>query len=94
MLFFLFCSAILASYLLDEKLNIHGKMGVVLACLGSTVVVLNAPKEASVDTLAEIGHNLINPGKPADVRSRMRPSATNPVSPPQSSWPSQLWWLD
>lgn len=77
---FLFCSAILASYLLDEKLNIHGKMGVVLACLGSTVVVLNAPKEASVDTLAEIGHNLINPGKHADVRSWMRPSATNPIS--------------
>ena len=52
-------------------------MGVVLACLGSTIVVLNAPKEASVDTLAEIGHNLINPGKRADVRKVMDEAIRN-----------------
>ena len=65
-------------------------MGVVLACLGSIVVILNAPKESSVDTLDEIGHNLVNPGKSAAVKLVMVPSmATHPVplTPPALSLP-------
>ncbi|KAG8134919.1 hypothetical protein E2320_007985, partial [Naja naja] len=38
-------SAILSSYFLEEKLNIHGKLGCVLSILGSTVMVIHAPEE-------------------------------------------------
>ncbi|KYO45970.1 magnesium transporter NIPA3 [Alligator mississippiensis] len=47
-------SAILSSYFLNEKLNIHGKLGCILSILGSTVMVIHAPEEEEVTSLAEM----------------------------------------
>ncbi|XP_042312238.1 magnesium transporter NIPA2 [Sceloporus undulatus] len=55
-------SAILSSYFLNEKLNLHGKIGCLLSILGSTVMVIHAPKEEEVETLNEISHKLGDPG--------------------------------
>lgn len=55
-------SAILSSYLLNEKLNIHGKLGCVLSILGSTVMVIHAPEEEEVTSLDEMERKLQDPG--------------------------------
>jgi len=56
-------SAILSSFFLNEKLNLHGKMGCLLSILGSTVMVIHAPQEEEVETLNEMSHKLGDPGK-------------------------------
>lgn len=56
-------SAILSSYFLNEKLNLHGKIGCLLSILGSTVMVIHAPQEEEVETLSEISHKLGDPGE-------------------------------
>ena len=48
----------LSSYLLDERLNLHGKLGCVLCIIGSTVIVIHAPQKEEVDNLAELGDKL------------------------------------
>nr|XP_056718049.1 magnesium transporter NIPA2 [Euleptes europaea] len=55
-------SAILSSYFLNEKLNLHGKIGCLLSITGSTVMVIHAPQEEEVETLNEISHKLGDPG--------------------------------
>jgi len=55
-------SAILSSYFLNEKLNIHGKLGCVLSILGSTVMVIHAPEEEEVTSLDEMERKLRDPG--------------------------------
>ncbi|KAF7253261.1 Magnesium transporter NIPA2 [Varanus komodoensis] len=55
-------SAILSSYFLNEKLNLHGKVGCLLSILGSTVMVIHAPQEEAVETLNEISSKLGDPG--------------------------------
>ncbi|XP_072126561.1 magnesium transporter NIPA2 [Mobula birostris] len=55
-------SAILSSYFLNERLNLHGKMGCILSILGSTVMVIHAPQEEEVGTLAEMVEKLKDPG--------------------------------
>ncbi|XP_067903131.1 magnesium transporter NIPA2-like [Heterodontus francisci] len=54
--------AILSSYFLNERLNLHGKMGCILSVLGSTVMVIHAPQEEEVGTLAEMQEKLKDPG--------------------------------
>ncbi|XP_030305813.1 magnesium transporter NIPA3 [Calypte anna] len=54
-------SAILSSYFLNEKLNIHGKLGCVLSILGSTVMVVHAPQEEEVTSLDEMERKLQDP---------------------------------
>ncbi|KAM9183680.1 magnesium transporter NIPA2 isoform 2-T8 [Dugong dugon] len=55
-------SAILSSYFLNERLNLHGKIGCLLSILGSTVMVIHAPKEEEIETLNEMSHKLGDPG--------------------------------
>ncbi|XP_043830874.1 magnesium transporter NIPA2-like [Dromiciops gliroides] len=55
-------SSILSSYFLNEKLNIHGKIGCVLSILGSTMMVIHAPQEETIFTLAEMAEKLRSPG--------------------------------
>lgn len=55
-------SAILSSYFLSERLNLHGKIGCLLSILGSTVMVIHAPKEEEIETLDEMSHKLGDPG--------------------------------
>jgi len=58
-----FFSAILSSFFLNEKLNLHGKIGCLLSILGSTVMVIHAPQEEEVETLDEMSNKLRDPGK-------------------------------
>ncbi|XP_039621959.1 magnesium transporter NIPA2 [Polypterus senegalus] len=55
-------SAVLSSYFLNERLNIHGKIGCVLCILGSTVMVFHAPQEEEVDSLSIMAEKLKDPG--------------------------------
>ncbi|XP_075446688.1 magnesium transporter NIPA2 [Ascaphus truei] len=55
-------SAILSSYFLSEKLNLHGKIGCLLSILGSTVMVIHSPKEEEIETLNEMSIKLADPG--------------------------------
>ncbi|XP_064422674.1 magnesium transporter NIPA2 [Latimeria chalumnae] len=55
-------SAVLSSYFLNERLNIHGKIGCVLSILGSTVMVIHAPQEEEVETLEKMAEKLKDPG--------------------------------
>ena len=56
------CSAVLSSYLLKERLNLHGKVGCLLSILGSTVIILHAPEEGEANDLYEIGKNMLSLG--------------------------------
>lgn len=55
-------TAILSAKFLKERLNLHGKMGCMLAVLGSTIMVIHAPKEESVNDLKELGMMMMEPG--------------------------------
>ncbi|RDD45913.1 Magnesium transporter NIPA2 [Trichoplax sp. H2] len=55
-------AAILASYLLNENLNICGKIGCFVAILGSTMIVIHAPAEAEVDSFEVLTKMLASPG--------------------------------
>ncbi|KAK9963231.1 hypothetical protein ABG768_006432 [Culter alburnus] len=55
-------SAVLSSYFLSERLNIHGKIGCVLCIFGSTVMVLHAPQEEEVASLTAMAEKLKDPG--------------------------------
>uniref|UniRef100_S4RKF7 NIPA magnesium transporter 2 n=2 Tax=Petromyzon marinus TaxID=7757 RepID=S4RKF7_PETMA len=55
-------SAVLSSYYLNEKLNLHGKLGCMLCLLGSTVMVIHAPQEEEVESLEVMAVKLQDPG--------------------------------
>lgn len=55
-------SAVLSSYFLNERLNIHGKIGCLLCILGSTVMVIHAPQEEEVSSLSVMAEKLKDPG--------------------------------
>ncbi|XP_006633097.1 magnesium transporter NIPA2 [Lepisosteus oculatus] len=55
-------SAVLSSYFLNERLNVHGKIGCLLCILGSTVMVIHAPQEEEVDSLSSMAEKLKDPG--------------------------------
>lgn len=56
-------SAILASKLLKEHLNLLGKVGCLVCLMGSTVVVIHSPKEQELKTMAELAEKLKDPGE-------------------------------
>ncbi|KAM5192269.1 magnesium transporter NIPA3 [Mantella aurantiaca] len=53
--------AVLSSYFLNEKLNIHGKLGCLLCILGSTMMVIHAPQEEEVTSLDDLEIKLKDP---------------------------------
>ncbi|XP_051825061.1 magnesium transporter NIPA2-like [Antechinus flavipes] len=55
-------SSVLSSFFLNEKLNIHGKIGCMLSILGSTMMVIHVPQEDMKLTLAEMSEKLRSPG--------------------------------
>ncbi|CAK9830475.1 Magnesium transporter NIPA2 [Anthophora retusa] len=55
-------AAILASRYLNEKLNLLGKVGCLLCVLGSTVLILHAPKGEDINTLNELLDKVKGPG--------------------------------
>jgi len=55
-------SAVLAHFLLNEKLQRMGMLGCLLCIVGSTIIVLHAPEELSVDSVEEIWELATQPG--------------------------------
>ncbi|EDL33826.1 magnesium transporter NIPA4 [Mus musculus] len=55
-------SAIFSSYCLGESLNLLGKLGCVICMAGSTVMVIHAPKEEKVTTVAEMASKMKDTG--------------------------------
>ena len=60
-------SAVLAHFLLKEKLQKMGVLGCLLCIVGSTVIVLHAPEERSIDSVEEIWELAIQPGSPSSL---------------------------
>nr|XP_057930138.1 magnesium transporter NIPA2 isoform X1 [Doryrhamphus excisus] len=55
-------SAVLSSYFLSERLNLHGKLGCLLSILGSTTMVIHAPQEEEISSLEHMAGKLVDPG--------------------------------
>ncbi|XP_075446686.1 magnesium transporter NIPA1 isoform X1 [Ascaphus truei] len=53
--------SVLASYLLKENLNFLGKLGCLLSCVGSVVLIIHAPKSETITSQAELEEKLTNP---------------------------------
>ena len=56
-------SAVLSSTLLNETLNLHGKIGCFLSIIGSTVIIIHAPEEGKINDLYEIGRSMCSAGE-------------------------------
>ena len=70
-------SAVLAAIMLNERLELLGKIGCFLCLVGSPVIVVNAPSEVEVTSVSDITERMINnPG---------RRSAEGPTRPPSRS---------
>ncbi|XP_033937461.1 magnesium transporter NIPA2 isoform X1 [Pseudochaenichthys georgianus] len=54
-------SAVLSSYFLTERLNLHGKLGCLLSILGSTTMVIHAPQEEEISSLDHMSEKLVDP---------------------------------
>ncbi|XP_025879323.1 probable magnesium transporter NIPA2 isoform X3 [Oryza sativa Japonica Group] len=55
-------SAVLAHFVLKEKLHMFGVVGCILCVVGSVGIVLHAPKEREIDSIDEIWHLATEPG--------------------------------
>ncbi|KAM4795954.1 magnesium transporter NIPA1 [Rhinophrynus dorsalis] len=53
--------SILASYLLEEKLNFLGKLGSLLSCVGSIVLIIHSPKSENITSRAELEEKFTSP---------------------------------
>ncbi|XP_008555705.1 magnesium transporter NIPA2 [Microplitis demolitor] len=53
-------TAILSSKYLNEKINLLGKLGCILCMLGTTIIVINAPKDEQFETFQELIEKLYN----------------------------------
>ena len=56
-------SAVLAHFMLNEKLHIFGVLGCVLCVVGSTSIVLHAPIEKDIESVKEVWYLATEPGK-------------------------------
>ncbi|GLT61010.1 hypothetical protein SLA2020_337460 [Shorea laevis] len=55
-------SAVLAHFILEEKLHIFGVLGCVLCVVGSTTIVLHAPHEKNIESVKEVWNLATEPG--------------------------------
>ncbi|CAH2066142.1 unnamed protein product [Thlaspi arvense] len=55
-------SAVLAHFILEEKLHMFGILGCVLCVVGSTTIVLHAPHEQDIESVKHIWHLATEPG--------------------------------
>ena len=51
---FILCSAVLSSLFLGEYLNKLRKAGILLSLVGSTMIIIHAPRQERVSTFAEL----------------------------------------
>lgn len=57
-----YCSAVLAYIILREKLHVFGVLGCALCVVGSTTIVLHAPQERPIESVAEVWDLATEPG--------------------------------
>ncbi|KAA8548377.1 hypothetical protein F0562_000061 [Nyssa sinensis] len=55
-------SAVLAHFILEEKLHIFGVVGCILCLVGSTTIVLHAPQERNINSVKEVWYLATEPG--------------------------------
>ncbi|XVF29035.1 hypothetical protein REPUB_Repub15cG0084700 [Reevesia pubescens] len=55
-------SAVLAHFILEEKLHIFGILGCALCVVGSTTIVLHAPQERKIESVKEVWQLATEPG--------------------------------
>ncbi|CAD5323966.1 unnamed protein product [Arabidopsis thaliana] len=55
-------SAVLAHFILQEKLHMFGILGCILCVVGSTTIVLHAPHEQKIESVKQIWQLAIEPG--------------------------------
>lgn len=55
--------AVLGSYFLNESLGTLGKLGSAICLIGAVVIVLHAPPDVDIETVDQILHYAIQPGK-------------------------------
>ncbi|XP_059447667.1 probable magnesium transporter NIPA2 [Corylus avellana] len=55
-------SAVLAHFILEEKLHVFGVLGCVLCVVGSVSIVLHAPQEKNIHSVKEVWHLATEPG--------------------------------
>ncbi|PON34337.1 Magnesium transporter NIPA [Parasponia andersonii] len=55
-------SAVLAHFILEEKLHIFGVLGCILCMVGSTSIVLHAPQERTINSVKQVWHLATEPG--------------------------------
>ncbi|KAG8452158.1 hypothetical protein GDO86_004087 [Hymenochirus boettgeri] len=53
--------SVIASYLLKEHLNYVGKMGCLLSCVGSIVIIVHSPKSRGITSVLELEEKFTNP---------------------------------
>lgn len=56
------CSAVLAHFLLKERLQKMGVLGCVTCIVGSVVIVIHAPQEQTLNSVEEIWNLATQPG--------------------------------
>jgi len=56
------CSAVLAHFILKERLHIFGVLGCALCVVGSTTIVLHAPHERDIHSVKEVWELATEPG--------------------------------
>lgn len=56
------CSAVLAHFILEEKLHVFGVLGCILCVVGSTSIVLHAPKEKDIESVKQVWRLATQPG--------------------------------
>lgn len=75
------CSAVLAHYLLHERLNLFGLLGGMLCMAGSLTIVLHAPEETPVTSLLQVWQLAMQPGMQLDSLHKCgQPSAAESMS--------------
>ncbi|KAL7105861.1 hypothetical protein ABFS83_07G069600 [Erythranthe nasuta] len=55
-------SAVLAHFILDERLHIFGVVGCILCLVGSVAIVLHAPFEKDIESVKQVWHLATEPG--------------------------------
>lgn len=55
-------SAVLAHFILKEKLHVFGVLGCVLCVVGSTSIVLHAPQEKDIESVKQVWTLATEPG--------------------------------
>ncbi|EOA31256.1 hypothetical protein CARUB_v10014428mg [Capsella rubella] len=59
---YVLCSAVLAHFILQEKLHMFGILGCILCVVGSTTIVLHAPHEQKIESVKQIWQLATEPG--------------------------------